>query len=214
VIAMTMRAMGCVPVMVGVMATALLAQQRGGRGTPAKPAVPPSEVRAAECVSDLGKGVKTSREFCDVIVAATGADSVSMSISAHTGPATLFFDLHPRFEVLSADGDPGRLFQRHTAVVAVVGPTGDVIDRIAAAGEFRSPADLFDRMAGTTPGGLKVVAPGLPTHIKVTIPAGVTSIGIVGLRVEIMTRFNQQAFPDPGRPVAIISNWRIEYIPR
>jgi len=224
---MTTRVMRLVPVLVGVMATVVVAQTQGGRGsTPvkppakppakaaAKPSVAPSVVRAAGCVSDLGKGLKTSREFCDVIVAATGVDSVSMEIPAHTGAATLYFDLHPRFEVLEADGDPGRLFQRHTPVVAVVGPTGDVIDRVAAAGEFRSTADLYDRLAGAGPGGFKVVAPGQPTPIKVTIPAGVTAVGIVGIRLEIMNRFNLQAYPEPGRPVAIVSNWRIEYIPR
>jgi hypothetical protein len=213
---MTTRAMVLVPVMVGALAAALPAQQRGGRATtPAKPAAPAGPVASvlkAACASPLGKGVKTSREFCDVIVAATGVGSVSMDIPAHTGPATLFVDLHPRFEV--AEGDAARLFQRHTSVVAIVGPTGDVIDRAVAIGEFRSVADLYDRVAGTGPGGFKVVAPGPATPIKVTIPAGVTGIGIVGLRVEIMNRFNTQAFPEPGRPVAVVSSWRIEYIPR
>ena len=214
---MTMRTGGLAAVLMGVLVAAVPAQQRGGRATPAKPAgpaTPPSVVRAAGCWSPLGKGVTTKRDFCDVIVAPTGTDSVSMTIPAHTGPATLFFDLHPRFEVTGPDGDPLRLFQGHRSVVAVVGPTGEVIDRFAAEGEFRSTADLYDRMASTTPGGFKFVAPGRPTPIKAVIPASVASIGIVGLRVEITSRFGQQAFPEPGRPVAIVSNWRIEYIPR
>lgn len=215
---MTMRAMRFVPVMVVLLATVAMAQQRGGRATaPAKPpapAVPVSTVTQAGCVSPLGKGVRTSREFCDVIVAATGADSVSMGIPPHGGAATLLFDLHPRFEVTAPDGDPARLFQRHVSVVAIVGPTGDVITTVAAAGEFRSTTDLYDRMAGAAAGGFKAVAPGMPTPIKVAIPAGVTSIGIVGLRVEIANRIGKQAYPDPGRPVGIVSNWRIEYIPR
>ena len=210
-----MRAMRLVPVMVGLMAALTMAQQRGGRATaPAQSAAPTSVVLEAHCASDLGKGVKTAREFCDVIVAATGDDSMSMRVPAHTGPASLFFDLHPRFEITGPDGDPARLFQRHTSVVAVVGPTGDVIDRAAVAGEFRSTADLFDRMSGSGPGAFKVVAPGLPTPIKVAVPASVTSVGIVGLRVEILSRFNMRAFPEPGRPVAIVSNWRIEFVPR
>jgi hypothetical protein len=170
--------------------------------------------RRAACASNLGEGVKWKRPFCDVIIATTGADSVSMDIPAHTGPATLYFDLHPRFEASQPDGDPAKLYQRHTAVVAIVGPTGEVIDRLATEGEYRSTADLYDRLPGEGRGNYKVVAPGAPRTVKTTIPANVSSIGIVGLRVEIQNRFNLQAFPEPGRPVAIVSNWRIEYTPR
>jgi len=173
-----------------------------------------STVREASCAADLGKGVKTGREFCDVIIAATGADSVSMSIPSHSGAATLYFDLHPRFETMDPDADPARLFQRDRPIVAVVGPTGDLIDRVATAGEFRATTDLFDRIAGGGPGGFKVVAPGFPSPIKVTLPAGTSAIGIVGLSLEITNRFNTAAYSEPGRPVAIVSNWRIDYVAR
>ena len=137
-----------------------------------------------------------------------------MEIPAHTGASTLYFDLHPRFEVNQPDGDPARAFQRHVVVVAIVGPTGDVIDRVGTEGEYRSTGDLSERLPGEGPGGYKVVAPGQARTVKVQIPANVSAIGIVGLRVEIQNRFNFQVFPEPGRPVAIVSNWRIEYTAR
>jgi hypothetical protein len=39
----------------------------------------------------------------------------------------------------------------------------------------------------------------------------VTAVGIVGLRVELTTARVRAAFDTPGRPVAIVSNMRIEY---
>jgi hypothetical protein len=205
-------------VAVSTAATLSAAQTRGGTGratTPAKPATPPSVERRAACASNLGEGVKSKKAYCDVIIAAMGAESVSLEIPPHTGPSMLYFDLHPRFEVSQPDGDPARLFQRHAVVVAIVGPTGDVIERVGTDGEYRSTADLAERLPGQGPGGFKVVAPGQPARtIKVQIPASISAIGIVGLRVEIQNRFNFQVFPEPGRPVAIVSNWRIEYTAR
>jgi hypothetical protein len=48
----------------------------------------------------------------------------------------------------------------------------------------------------------------------VTIPAGVTAIGVVGTRLAVLTRVNQEVFDTPGRPVAVVSNLRLEYRPR
>jgi hypothetical protein len=171
-------------------------------------------VRQAACKSPLGEGVKNKKSYCDVIIAATGDESVSIQIPPHTGASTLYFDLHPRFELSQPDSNPAAAFQAHWPVIAIVGPTGDVIDRAAGFGEYRSAADLDDRLAGQGPGGFKVVGPGKPTSIKISIPAGISAIGIVGLRVEIANRFQKLAYPEPGRPVAVVSNWRIVYTPK
>jgi hypothetical protein len=88
---------------------------------------------------------------------------------------------------------------------------GDLIERAAVVSEYRRPDDLFDRLPGSQPGELKIVAPGPPEAVRVAIPSGVTAIGIVGLRVELMTATVRAAFDAPGRPVAIVSNMRIEY---
>jgi len=207
---MTLRAITSIACAISAVATLTASDQRSTRGatTPAKPM---AVERRAACASPLGEGVKSKRAFCDVIISPTGAGSVSLEIPPHTGQSILYFDLHPRFEVSQPDGNPMALFQRHRPVVAVVGPTGDVIDRAATEGEYRSVTDLIDRLPGQKPGEYKVVGPGAPTTVKVFIPASVSSVGIVGLRVEIANRFQQQSYPEPNRPVAIVSNWRIEY---
>jgi hypothetical protein len=47
-----------------------------------------------------------------------------------------------------------------------------------------------------------------------TVPAGLTSVGIVGTRLTVLTRLSQEVFETPGRPVAIVSNVRVQYRPR
>jgi hypothetical protein len=91
-------------------------------------------------------------------------------------PAALMFDLHNRFTVPPAGADPAQSFTRHTAVVAVVKPTGEA-DR-AGGCQPRVPHDLgsvrSNRRAarGSAP---KIVAPGQAQAIRVEIPAGVTA---------------------------------------
>jgi hypothetical protein len=165
----------------------------------------------ATCAALLGDGVKTKRPFCDVVVGTKPAQSVLMPIPKHTGTATLSFDLHNRFSPPATSTDPAQAFQRHTVVVAVIKPTGEVIDRAVVTSEFRTVQDLFDRITGTGPTGVKAVAPGPATSVRVTIPAGVNEVGIVGVRQDIDTRAAHAAFTTPGRPVAIVSNMRIEY---
>ena len=139
-----------------------------------------------------------------------------MSIPPHTGPATLMFDLHNRFTVPASGTPAGEWFMRATAQVAVVRPTGPVIQRFAVSGEFRTINDLFDRITGGAPsGGLKAVAPGRAEPIRATIPAGLNGAGIVGVRLEYSTLAQPNEVANtPGRPIAIVSNVRVEYIPR
>ena len=51
----------------------------------------------------------------------------------------------------------------------------------------------------------------MPESIRVTIPAGISAIGIVGVRLEVMTRALRANHDQPGRPIAIVSNARIQY---
>lgn len=171
-----------------------------------------TEVR---CAAELGAGEQTRRQFCDVVIAARGSESVIMQVPPRLGEATLMMDLHNRFTVPAADASPAEAFERHTAVVAVVGPTGELIDRAAVGGEFRTVQDLFDRVSGGgRQGGLKGVAPGQPEAVRIVIPEGVNAIGIVGVRLEVLTGTLDDTFDAPGRPVAVVSNLRIEYTPR
>jgi hypothetical protein len=164
---------------------------------------------------DLGRGIKTKRAFCDIIIASTPAESVSVPLPPHAGPATLMFDLHNRFVVPQANTDPKLAFTNHAAVVAVIRLTGDVIDRGAVSREYRTPSDLFDRLAGTGRGALpKAVAPGQPQDVRITIPPGINVVGIVGVRLEEWRASGRAAFDTPNKPIAVMSNLRVEFTPR
>jgi hypothetical protein len=192
---------------VALAATALLSAQRATTRPPAR-----KISTTATCAAELGAGVKSHRRFCDVVITRDPAAGILLTIPVHTGTATLRFDLHNRFVVPSADVAVGSTFMRQTAVVAVIRPTGTVIDRAAIVSEFRTVADLFDLVGGGTgPGGAKGVAPGRAEPIEITIPAAVSSISIVGVSLEVTGRTGGGVFDTPGRPVAIVSNWRIEY---
>ena len=195
-----------------VSATTMAAAQT--RGTTKAPVKKTSTQMT--CAEDLGFGVASKRHFCDVVVASVAADSVSVPIPPHTGTATLMFDLHNRFTVPAGQLEPSQTFTRHTAVVAIIRQTGEVIDRGAVSRDYRTTADLFDRIAGSGRSAApKADAPGAPQPIKVTIPAGLTTIGIVGTRLEEWRAVSGRgAYDEPGRAIAIVSNVRVEYTPR
>jgi hypothetical protein len=163
------------------------------------------------CPADLGVGVKTRRRFCDVIIGRTPADGVVVGVPAHTGAATLLFDLHNRFLTMPEVDAIGRLPQ--VALVAVVNSAGGEIDRAAVMGQMRNATDVFDQLPGTGPGGVKLVAPGRVESIRITIPAGISSVSIVGVSLTVEQATGHEIFDAPGRPVAIVSNVRIQYAP-
>jgi hypothetical protein len=170
---------------------------------------------AVKCAADLGRGEKSRRQFCDVVIGGAGPQSIVIPVPAHRGDAVLMFDLHNRFTVPAGSPAPGDAFARQTAVVAVTSPAGEVLGRAVVSREYRTVDDLFDRIGGGgRTGGLKAVAPGYAEAIRVTISAAVSAVGIVGLRLEETTRTGLASFETPGRPVAIASNFRVEYIPR
>ena len=165
------------------------------------------------CASDLGPGIgNANRRFCDVVITTTPARSISVPIPSRTGPATLRFDLHNRFTVLTTPVEPGAAYERHTAIVALITAEGTVLARSGVQREFRTIEDLFDRIAGGSgPGGAKLVAPGQPHAVVATIPSGVTSVGIVGQQLEVMNGNGIARHDSPDRPIALVSNVRVEY---
>jgi hypothetical protein len=204
-----MRQLGTTLVVCGVLWVGLSAQRSASR-------IAGTRVTTAKtCAASLGTGLKSKREFCDVIIAALPKESVAMTLPAHTGTATLLFDLHNRFLVPVVAAVPALAFARHEAIVSIVKANGDVLNRAAVVHEFRTPADLFDQITGGgRPGGVKAVAPGPAESLRFTIPAGVNALGIVGNRLQTLTRAGgDEVFETPGRPVAIVSNVRLEYRP-
>lgn len=204
------RILGAVSVISLLAATALVAapapQARKGKAPVAKT----STSVDVTCPTQLGKGVKSKREFCDIAISADPAAGIVLRVPPHAGASTLLFDLHNRFAVSGATLP----FANASALVAVLnGNNGKVIERAAVSGELRKELDLFDRIAGGGPGENKTVAAGRAQPVKVTVPAAVTSVSIVGVRLELTTKDGRTEFTTPGRPVAIGSNFRIEYTP-
>jgi len=167
------------------------------------------------CAAEIGVGVKTKRPFCDVVIGTTPAESIAMTIPPHTGTATLRFDLHNRFDVPAPALPLGLAYARHLAVIAVIRPTGELIGRAAVAGDFRTVDNLYDQvLADPRSGGVRAVGPGPAEAISITVPAGVSSVGIVGTRLNLVRRSGEEGYDTPGRPVALVSRVRVEYRPR
>jgi len=167
-------------------------------------------VTESSCPSDLGRGVKSKRAFCDIAASTDPAKGASMRIPPHAGASTLRFDLHNRFPVAGKTLP----FARASALVAVLNAnSGAVIDRAAVVSELHNELDLFDRIIGTGPGGTKTIAPGRAQSATITIPAAISAISIVGVRVNLTTKAGSETFSSPGRPIAIVSNLRLEYTP-
>ena len=187
------------------------------RRAPAKKPVPapPPKVEAAhiKCPEPLGTGVKTGASYCFVLAGREPAQGVVVAIPPHAGPATLMFDLHNRHTYSEEDIRAGRGFAKYTAVVAVLTMTSELLDRGAVQSEFRTAGDLYERISGGAgPGGVKAVAPLGKEEIKITIPAAVNEVSILGEVLDATTTAGRET-ATPGRTVAIISNVRVEYRP-
>lgn len=191
----------------GGVATLAAAGQTTGGASKAGPAV--------ACAGDLGQGFRTKRQFCDVIVGKDRTDSISITLPPHKGASSLTFDLHNRFGLPEAGTPPEHAYARQLAVVAVIAPGGSVVARLVVEGEFRSAASLFDRIGGGSgPGGAKAIGPGPAEPIRVAIPAALSAVGIVGVKLTVTTSRGTDVFDSPGRPVAIASNFKVEYTPK
>jgi hypothetical protein len=198
-----------------VMSGGLLAQ-RPTAPPPATTTTPAPKANASvACTAELGTGLKTKRQFCDVVVAKDKTDSINVTLPPHIGKATLSFDLHNRFGSPEAGSTAQAAYARHEAVVAVVGPTGSVLQRLVVRGEYRGAPSLFDRIGGGSgPGGAKAIGPGPAESVRVTIPATLSAVGVVGLKLTVTTSRGTDVFDSPGLPVAIASNFKVEFTPK
>jgi hypothetical protein len=193
-----------------------LSAQRG-RTTQKKPApapkpVPKVEPAAVRCPEQLGTGQKTKASFCFVLAGRDPAEGVVVSIPPHK-EATLTFDLHNRHTYSEEEVKAGRGFARYTAVIGVLSMTGTLLGRGAVQTEFRTVRDLYDRiLGGAGPGGTKAVAPLGVEHVSIPIPAGVDQVSLLGEVLDGTTSAGREV-ATPGRPVAIVSNVQVEYLP-
>jgi hypothetical protein len=181
-----------------------------------KPAPVPLRTEPAKvrCTESLGTGVRTGASYCFVLAGADPAEGVLIAIPPRTGDATLRFDLHSRHTYSEEQVKAGRGFAAYTAVIGVLSLTGELIDRAAIQTEFRSAADVHERISGGAgPGGVKAVAPVGREPIAITIPAGIDQVSLLGEVLDATTAAGRETTA-PGRPVAIVSNITLEYRPR
>jgi hypothetical protein len=203
-----------IAVIVGVLAMQVAAAGQARRGQPTVV----TEPAKVQCPQVLGEGVNTTRTFCDVWIGRDPAAGIIIPLPPHTGPMTVTFDLHNRHTYSAELAKTNRGFRRYTATVGVLTMDNTPITMAVVDSEFRTAADLFDRVSGGSgSGGVKVVAPTGVDTIVITIPAEekTPSLSIVGLRLT-EARFadgDVDNFTAAGRPVALISNVMLEYRP-
>jgi hypothetical protein len=167
-----------------------------------------------KCPQVLGQGVKTGRTYCDVLIERDPSAGILVTIPAHSGPATLLFDLHNRHTYSEEAVKSGRGYSRYTASIGVLTLDNTLISRAAVQNEFRGQADLVDRLSGGGgPGGLKAVAPTGSESVAIMIPQEVTQLSILGEKLAVVRVDGVDNFNASGRPIAIVSNVMVEYRP-
>ena len=178
------------------------------------PAAPKLEDAIVTCPSPLGTGQTTGRVFCDVPIGRTPADGITITVPPHKGPAVLTFDLHNRQTYSEEQVKARKAYARLTATIGVMTMDNTLVTRAVIQSEFRSAADLFDRIGGGAgPGGLKAVAPTGMEPIRVELAADVTQVSVMGEKLAARRIDADEMFTGPGRPIALISNVRVEYQP-
>jgi hypothetical protein len=167
------------------------------------------------CPSPLGTGVQTKRMYCDVLTGRDLMDGIQVMLPPHTGTVTLTFDLHNRHLYSEELIKTGRAYRHYTATIGVLTPNNDLVSRAVVQNEFRSAADLVERIAGDQGTAVKAVAPTGSEPIRITIPANVAGVSILGEKLTVVSpeASSPDTFTAPGRPVAVISNVMIEYRP-
>lgn len=200
-----------------VVSTTLTAQTRRAPARRAAPApVPPIlEAVDVQCPTPLGTGVNTRRSFCDVLIGRVPANGIIIPLPPHTGDVKLMFDLHNRHTYSEEQmRDKRAAYARYTAVIGALTADNTLISRAAVQSEFRSARDLVDRIGGGAgPGGVKAVAPTGTEPIVIIVPAVENEVSILGEKLTVERADGAVNYSTEGRPMAIISNVRIEYQP-
>jgi hypothetical protein len=204
-------------VLVLVLAGASDISAQRKKTTAKKPAPKPVPMKVepaqVKCPEVLGTGVRTGASYCFVLAGREAAQGVLVTIPPHTGTATLSFNLHNRHTYSEEDIRAGRGYSKYTAIIGVLTMNNDLLNRGAVQSEFRTAADLYERIAGGAgPGGVKAVAPIGNEEVFVTIPADVNQVSLLGEVLDATTSAGRET-ATPGRTVAIVSNLKVEYRP-
>jgi len=181
---------------------------------PAAPVTPKTEAPDVTCASPLGSGVKTLRTFCDVPIGRTSGDGILITLPPHKGTAVLTFDLHNRQTYSEEQVKARRAYARLTATIGIMTLDNTLVTRAVVQTEFRTEADLFDRIGGGAgPGGLKAVAPTGVEPVRVELPEKINEVCVLGEKLSVRRLDADESFTGLGRPIALISNVLVEYTP-
>ena len=177
-----------------------------------KPTVAPAEMT---CPSPLGTGVKTKREYCDVLTGRDPKAGIIITLPPHRGPVTLRFNLHNRHTYSEEEVRMKRAYASYIAGIGVLTLDNTLLTRAAIATEFRRADDLIERIGGGAgPGGVKAVAPVGVEAITLELAADLDEVTILGEKLTVLRADGQPAnYAAPGRPIAIISDVTVEYTP-
>jgi hypothetical protein len=213
----TSRRLAALAVVLWCAFASLEAQTR--RTAPRRPAAPPAPAVKTEpamitCPQLLGEGVRTKRQFCDVLIGRDPAGGILITLPPHAGTVTLTFDLHNRHTYSEELVRAGKAYSRYTATIGVLTLDNTLIARAIVQNEFRTQADLVDRISGGGgASGLKAVAPTGTEPVSIVIPEEAMQVSILGEKLSVVRPDNTDTFNATGRPMAIISNVMVEYKP-
>jgi hypothetical protein len=200
-----------------VFVAGLEAQTR--RPATRKPAPPARKLTVAPaemtCPSPLGMGIKTKREYCDVLTGRDPKEGILIKLPPHRGTVTLRFNLHNRHTYSEEEVRMKRAFASYIAGIGVLRLDNTLLTRAAIASEFRRADDLLERIGGGAgPGGVKAVAPVGVESISLELAADLDEVSILGEKLAVLRADGQSAtYASPGRPIAIISDVTVEYTP-
>lgn len=225
----SLRAIATAVIAATVLASSLAAQSSQTRKPAPKPAakpapkaapapppapVPKIELAMVSCPQVLGTGTLTQRTYCEVPIGNDAAVGIIVTFPPHVGDVRLMFDLHNRHTYSAEQVKAKKAYSRYTARIGVMSMNTDLLTRAIIASEFRTEADLFDRISGGGgPGGLKAVAPTGIEAIEYVVPEMHQAVSILGERLSVVRVEDTDTFTAAGRPIALISNVRIEYVP-
>jgi hypothetical protein len=183
------------------------------RPAPAAPALR-TEPAMMMCPEILGEGVRTKQTFCDVVIGRDPAAGIIVTLPPHVGPVTLTFDLHNRHTYSEDLVRANRAYSRYTATIGVLTLDNTLLKWGIVENEFRTAADLVDRITGGSgPGGVKAVAPTGTESIAVEIPQEENAVSILGYKLTVLRPDGVDNFNAAGRPIALVSNVMVQYRP-
>lgn len=203
---------------IGAGVIALDAQTRTPRRTTSQARRAPAlkvEPASIQCPSELGRGVRTRLQFCDILISRQPDDGAIVTIPPHEGQAWVTFTLHNRHTFSEEEVRARRAYARYTAVVGLLTMDGELIERAAVQSEFFVEANLFDRIeGGAGPRGLKAVAPIGAEQVRIPVESDVERVSLLGEKLIVGRREANATYTIVGTPIATVSNVKVEYRPR